>query len=62
MYALTRMQEMVARTLGVHVGWYSDTSVSAHVYFKRDIAELTKFMPEINDVDAFFNEVRGRKY
>ncbi len=62
MYALTRMQEMVARTLGVQVGWYSDTSVSAHVYFKRDIAELTKFMPEINDVDAFFNEVRGRKY
>lgn len=43
MYALTRLQEMVAKLLEVEVGWYSDTSVSAHVYFARDIYELKKY-------------------
>lgn len=45
MYALTRLQEMMARTLGVEIGWYSDTSVSAHIYYKRDIYELKKYYP-----------------
>lgn len=45
MYALTRLQEMIARTIGVEIGWYSDTSVSAHIYYKRDIYELKKYYP-----------------
>lgn len=45
MYALTRLQEMIARTVGVEVGYYSDTSISAHIYYKRDIYELKKYYP-----------------
>lgn len=45
MYAFVALQLMVADKLGVDVGWYSDTSISAHIYFKRDMDELMKYFP-----------------
>lgn len=45
-YALTRLQQMVANRLGTKIGWYSDTSVSAHIYYKRDEYELKKYYSE----------------
>jgi thymidylate synthase len=62
MFALTRMQEMIARVLGVEVGWYSDTSVSAHIYFQRDIYELGKYYPEVKDMELFCEGLRKWVY
>jgi thymidylate synthase len=43
-YALMRLQEMVVNRLeGVEWGWMETTSLSAHVYFKRDSEELKRF-------------------
>lgn len=46
MFVLTRLQEMVARLLEVKMGWYSDTSVSAHIYYARDEFELKRYFEE----------------
>jgi thymidylate synthase len=58
MYALTRLQEMVAKALGIKVGWYSDTSVSAHIYFARDISELTKYYDPFTTHEELVHELR----
>lgn len=43
MYALVRLQEHVAKEVGVNIGWYSHTSISPHIYFARDETSLLKF-------------------
>ncbi len=42
-YALAGLQEYVAERLNVPVGWLETTSLSAHIYFKRDNHELQEF-------------------
>ena len=44
MYALVHLQKMIADALGVTCGWYSHTSVSAHIYYDRDHEELMKYV------------------
>ncbi len=44
MYALAHLQKHIADALGLPVGWYSHTSVSAHIYYKRDHEELMKYI------------------
>lgn len=44
MYALVHLQKMIAEKLGTGVGWYSHTSVSAHMYHERDHEELVKYI------------------
>lgn len=44
MYALAHLQKSVADALGVAVGWYSHTSVSAHLYYERDYEELMRYV------------------
>jgi len=44
MYALVHLQKLIADRLGVDVGWYSHTSVSAHMYHERDHEELIKYI------------------
>lgn len=43
MYALTHLQKYVAEHLDIPTGWYSHTSVSAHIYHVRDEYELRRF-------------------
>jgi len=43
MYALIALQTKISKRLDAAIGWYSDTSTNAHIYFKRDIEELTKY-------------------
>ena len=44
MYALVHLQKMIADRLEADVGWYSHTSVSAHMYHERDHEELMKYV------------------
>ncbi len=44
MYALLHLQKYVADELGLDVGWYEHTSVSAHIYYVRDHPDLVKFI------------------
>lgn len=44
MYALAHLQKHIADTLSLSVGWYSHTSVSAHLYYERDHEELMKYV------------------
>jgi thymidylate synthase len=44
MYALAHLQQYIAETLGLACGWYSHTSVSAHLYYARDIVELLEYI------------------
>jgi thymidylate synthase len=44
MYALVHLQKFIADALGLPVGWYSHTSVSAHLYYERDHEELMKYI------------------
>ncbi len=44
MYALAHLQKAVADAVGVAVGWYSHTSVSAHIYYERDYEELMRYV------------------
>ena len=44
MYALVHLQKMIADEIGIDIGWYSHTSVSAHIYYERDHEELMKYV------------------
>jgi len=44
MYALAHLQKKIADDIGIDVGWYSHTSVSAHIYYTRDHEELMKYV------------------
>jgi len=44
MYALAHLQQTIADDLGATVGWYSHTSVSAHLYYERDYEELMRYV------------------
>lgn len=44
MYALAHLQKKIADDLDAAVGWYSHTSVSAHMYFERDHEELMRYV------------------
>ncbi|WP_421909210.1 thymidylate synthase [Methanolacinia petrolearia] len=44
MYALVHLQKMIADRLEADIGWYSHTSVSAHMYHERDHDELMKYV------------------
>lgn len=44
MYALAHLQEKIAESLGLACGWYSHTSVSAHLYYARDFVELLEYI------------------
>ncbi len=44
MYALVHLQKTIADRLGAGIGWYSHTSVSAHIYHIRDHEELMKYV------------------
>lgn len=44
MYALVHLQKHIADSLGLSLGWYAHTSVSAHIYYERDYEELIKYI------------------
>ncbi|KQC05507.1 MAG: thymidylate synthase [Methanoculleus sp. SDB] len=44
MYALAHLQKHIADSLGLLPGWYSHTSVSAHLYYERDREELMRYV------------------
>lgn len=44
MYALVHLQKYIADHLNLDLGWYSHTSVSAHLYYKRDYEELIRYI------------------
>jgi thymidylate synthase len=44
MYALAHLQKHIADALGAGCGWYSHTSVSAHIYYERDHEELWRYI------------------
>ncbi len=44
MYALAHLQKHIADALGAGCGWYSHTSVSAHLYYERDHEELMRYI------------------
>jgi thymidylate synthase len=44
MYALVHLQRHIADALGILCGWYSHTSVSAHIYYDRDHEELMRYI------------------
>lgn len=49
MYALVHLQKYVADDLGLAVGWYEHTSVSSHIYYKRDLEpHLMRFIDGCN--------------
>lgn len=48
MYALAHLQKYVADELGLEVGWYEHTSVSAHIYYIRDHPDLMVFVNGCN--------------
>ncbi|MBN2734505.1 MAG: thymidylate synthase [Methanomicrobiaceae archaeon] len=52
MYALVNLQKMIAERVGAGVGWYSHTSVSAHMYHERDHEELLKYIKGLGLEDA----------
>jgi thymidylate synthase len=43
MFALVRLQEFMAKEVGVHVGAYTHISLIPHIYFKRDMADIPPF-------------------
>lgn len=43
-YALVHLQKQIAALLGAETGWYSHTSVSAHLYYLRDYEELMRYI------------------
>jgi len=43
MFALARLQEFVAREVGVPTGAYTHISLVPHIYFKRDAADIVPF-------------------
>ncbi|HJJ91025.1 MAG TPA: thymidylate synthase [Methanocorpusculum sp.] len=43
MFALVRLQEFVAREIGVAVGAYTHISLIPHIYFRRDAADIPPF-------------------
>lgn len=47
-YALSQVQRYVANELLVSSGYLEIISISAHIYYKRDAAELLKFRRKIN--------------
>lgn len=47
-YALVHLQKEIAEALNVKLGWYSHTSVSAHIYYERDRHELEKYLEIID--------------
>jgi thymidylate synthase len=47
-YALSQVFKYVAFSLQVPMGYLEIISVSAHIYYKRDAEELTKFRRKIN--------------
>jgi thymidylate synthase len=44
MYALVHLQKHIADSLNADCGWYSHTSVSAHMYYDRDFEELMRYV------------------
>ncbi|NYT05044.1 MAG: thymidylate synthase [Methanomicrobiales archaeon] len=44
MFALAHLQKAIADRLGLAPGWYSHTSVSAHLYYERDREELMRYV------------------
>lgn len=46
MFALVRLQEVVAREVGVAVGAYTHISLVPHIYFRRDAADILPFCQE----------------
>lgn len=44
MFALAHLQKAIAAAVGAGVGWYSHTSVSAHLYYERDYEELMRYI------------------
>jgi thymidylate synthase len=43
-FALAHLQNHIAEALDAECGWYSHTSVSAHLYYDRDQVELKKYI------------------
>lgn len=43
MFALARLQEFVAREVGVAMGSYTHISLVPHIYFRRDAADVVPF-------------------
>jgi len=43
MYALSRLQQSIANTLGVPCGPYTHISLVPHIYYKRDVADIPPF-------------------
>jgi thymidylate synthase len=43
MFALARLQEFVAKEVGIHTGTYTHISLVPHIYFKRDVADIPPF-------------------
>lgn len=62
MYALTGLQKSVADQLGVVPGWYSHTSVSAHIYYVRDAHDLKPFIENLGIKDSCVVKVPGVHY
>jgi len=52
MYALVHLQKMIADRLDAKTGWYSHTSVSAHMYHERDHEELVKYIKGLDLLDS----------
>ncbi|WOF16830.1 thymidylate synthase [Methanoplanus sp. FWC-SCC4] len=52
MYALVHLQKMIADELSAEMGWYSHTSVSAHMYYERDHEELMKYVKGLGLMDS----------
>ncbi|MBP2133689.1 thymidylate synthase [Methanomicrobium sp. W14] len=59
MYALVHLQKMIADRLNAKTGWYSHTSVSAHMYHERDHEELVKYIKGLGIEDSLKNYEAG---
>ncbi len=60
MYALVHLQKMIADGVGASVGWYSHTSVSAHMYHERDHEELVKYIKGLGLADVIQHYESGK--
>ena len=61
MYALVHLQKHIADALGLPVGWYSHTSVSAHLYYERDHEELMKYVKGLG-LEDLIKKLDNRAY
>ncbi|MDE2521550.1 MAG: thymidylate synthase, partial [Methanocorpusculum sp.] len=46
MFALARLQEFVAKEVGVATGAYTHVALVPHIYFRRDAADILPFCQE----------------